>query len=84
MYYSYTLSSTVLRIDINIRFINSIINQSIMTHVKQFAINQQKHPHTLNTLTKRKEENVNISERICQLIDKYAEQQQGASKAQNG
>jgi hypothetical protein len=55
-----------------------------MTEVKQFAINQEKHPHTLTILTKWKEEKVNISERICQLIDKYAEQQQGASKPQNG
>jgi hypothetical protein len=47
-----------------------------MTFVQQFAINNCKYPHTIEILDRWKKEGVNISERICRLIEeKYAESQ---------
>ena len=50
-----------------------------MGYVKTFSIDADQHPNTLDYIAKWKKQGINISEKICQLID--AEE---ASKEERG
>ena len=40
-----------------------------MSYIKQFSVDPTKHPKTIEILESWKEQRVNISDKICQLID---------------
>ncbi|HKH86947.1 MAG TPA: hypothetical protein VKA40_10390 [Nitrososphaera sp.] len=51
-----------------------------MPFIRQFSVNIEKHPTTIETIDNWKKRGINISDKICQLIDAEATKGQGVQQ----
>lgn len=58
-----------------------------MVYVRQFSVDTDTHPKTIEQLEKWKKQRINISRKICQIIDTEAmkeEEKEGSNGNNNG